>query len=234
MRHRALIAVVVLAAACQSPGPTPGPTGSSTTPEELRAQADAHFAQQRYDAAVTAYREVLGTDDRNVAVRHRLAVALAHLGRADEATEAFRSVVEMAPPNSDEARIARQWLVEREGPRQAVAAATVAPAAEETIGSGRVEGKTEWNLDPSHVRPSLQLLLQGDDPGTQNRRYWARTSLGEAYSFEGVVPGRYRLTAQVGPIRLWDTRVSVLGSGPTAVDLTPRTSVAPPQALHPR
>lgn len=236
MRPQVLLAAALLTAACQGPAPSPAPVQSGASPEELRARADAHFAEKNYDQAVAAYRDALAADERNLAVRHRLAVALAQLGRGDEAAEVFHAVIAQAPPGSDEARIARQWIAERESPAQPVGATTLSPSTgAETGGTARVEGRTEWaHLDPSRARPNLQLLLQGDEVGTQGRRYWSRTLLGEPYRFDNVAPGRYRLIAQVGSVRLWDTSVTVAGPGTIEVDLTTQKSPAKPDALRPR
>jgi hypothetical protein len=79
------------------------------------------------------------------------------------------------------------------------------------------------------TRPfSLQILLQGDDDFTRDRIIPARTRLGEPYTLDRVPPGSYRLTAQVGMIRLWDTRVTVQPGRETALDLTEATSPVSP------
>jgi tetratricopeptide (TPR) repeat protein len=239
MRLRTLVAVAALAAACQSSAPpAPAPTASTPDLATLRARGDTHLALGEYEAAATAYREAVALDGANQGLRHRLGVALARLGRLDEAAEAFRWVVDNGGGGSEEVRIARQWLAERDAaakgdarrPERPVFEKTADPAAARD--AGRVEGRTEWaDLDPALVRPILQVVLEGDAPDTKGRRYAARTSLGDPYSVADVPPGRYKLMAQVGPIRLWETRVDVKPGGPTAVDLLPATSIAPKDAL---
>jgi len=239
MRLHLLVAIAALATACQSSvPPASGPTASTPDLAALRVRGDSHLALGEYDAAARAYREAIAMDGHDQALRHRLGVALARLGRLDEAAEAFRWVAANSPAGSDEARIARQWLTEREGGDTPAAKRPDRPAVEMVAAAdarppGRVQGRTEWpDLDPARVRPALQLMLEGDAPDTKERRYAARTLLGDPYSFAGVVPGRYRLMAQVGPIRLWDTRVDVKPGGPTAIDLLPAISVAPKDALR--
>jgi tetratricopeptide (TPR) repeat protein len=240
MRLHLLVAIAALGPACQSSAPpAPAPTASTPDLATLRARGDAHLALGEYEAAATAYQEAIGLDGASQALRHRLGVALARLGRLDEAAAAFRWVADNAPVASEEARIARQWLAEREGGDKAASKRADRPAVEmaaapaDAANSGRVAGRTEWaDVDPAAVRPSLQLILEGDTPDTKGRRYAARTPLGDPYSFANVAPGRYRLMAQVGPIRLWDTRIDVKPGGPTAVDLLPATSIAPRDALR--
>jgi hypothetical protein len=57
--------------------------------------------------------------------------------------------------------------------------------------------------------------------------------LNEPYQIARVVPGRYRVIAQVGPIRLWDTTADVREGQPTVLDLAQATSVASKDALRP-
>jgi tetratricopeptide (TPR) repeat protein len=233
-RDRGLLLVVFLFAACQAPPVgAPGPAQPRASLEQLQAEGDAHLALRDYDAAVRAYQAAFDQDGDRLAARHGLAVALSHLGRSDEAARMFRWIAEHAPAHSDEARIARQWL----GPA-AAPPGPVAATQETEAGGGRlgeVRGRTEWpDLDQALARPSLQILLEGEDPATRGRRYWGRVALNDTYRFAGVEPGRYRLRAQVGPIRLWDTTVAVQAAGPTVLDLTAATSVARPDALRPR
>jgi tetratricopeptide (TPR) repeat protein len=233
VRHPVLLAVVLLAAACRAPATAPVPAKSAVDVKELRARGDAHLSMKEYEAAVQAYRDALAVDSGDVGTRHRLAVALAGLGRSDEAAESFRWVLASAARDSEEARIARQWLGEGEGSRSAKT--TMTPPQDDSEGTGRLEGQTQWaELDTAQVRPALQMLLQGDGPLTQGRRYFAKTRLGEPYRFEKVIPGQYRLSAQVGSVRLWDTTVAIGSTGPTSLDLTPKSAVAPPEALRPK
>jgi hypothetical protein len=163
-----------------------------------------------------------------------MGVALARAGRVDEATTAFLWVADHGGPDREEARLARQWLVEA-GLKPASARTSSGEEAARGPGPlGHLKGRTQWSgLDPARPRPNLQILLEGTDTATRGRRYWAKVPLNDPYEIAGVVPGRYRVMAQVGPIRLWDTTVEIQPDGPTLVDLTPSTSVAPPDALAP-
>jgi len=57
----------------------------------------------------------------------------------------------------------------------------------------------------------------------------ARTRLGQPYTIASVPEGRYRLMAQVGPVRLWETSVQVTAGKETVLDLAPETSPVSPR-----
>jgi len=232
---RRLTAVAFLAAAlsaCTGPDtpPVAPPTASPAPPvDALRARGDERLARGHWEGAAGAYREALAQRPDDGAVRYRLAVALANLDRVDEAEPEFRWVVEHDAPGAEEVQIAREWLAALRP-----AAAERPEAGTEAAGpEGRLEGRTEWAaLEPGRSRPRLQLLLTPTDGRGGGRRYGARALLGEPYRFTGVAPGRYRLTAQVGMTRLWDTTVEVQAGKTATVNLTPATSVASPNALR--
>jgi hypothetical protein len=119
-------------------------------------------------------------------------------------------------------------------PRSPLAEQTVPDVPGAPAPTGRVKGKTQWTeLERSAQRLTLQILMQGDEALTEGRYYGTRVRLNEPYEITGIAPGRYRLSAQVGPIRLWDTKINVAEANPTVLDLTPAISVAPPNALRP-
>lgn len=61
--------------------------GDSATqdPAEISRQADALFAQRKYDQAASRYRRLLEFDAQNVEVHNNLGLTLHYLGRSDEA-----------------------------------------------------------------------------------------------------------------------------------------------------
>lgn len=233
-RAVALLALVLTLAACENASPARSPRGEARVGfEQLRAAGDAWLAQRDWEGAVEAYRSALVYDPESLAVRYALGVALAYLERVDEAVTAFTWVADHGPAGREEVKIARQWLVEA-GIRvpSAPASASVSPA-DTPAAPGRLEGRTEWTaLDPSRSRLQAQILLEGDEPATTGRRYWARAPLNEPYRVSVTAPGRYRVMVQVGPVRLWDTTVLVEEGRATRLDLTPATSSAPPDVLR--
>jgi tetratricopeptide (TPR) repeat protein len=232
MRLLALVILLVAAAGCGNPlRPAPVPRADRPTPsaEESRAEGDARLARGDNAGAAQAYEQALRSDPENLAIRYLLGAALARADRVKEATAAFLWVVQHGSPDREEVGLARQWLAE--------AGATPAPSAPaaargEGGGGGQLTGRTQWD-DPQRGDLPLQILLDGDDPATRGKRYWAKVALNEPYQIAGVVPGRYRAMAQVGPVRLWDTAVHIKAESPTVLDLTPANSIAPPNALAP-
>lgn len=231
-----LAALLVLSATACSRPPSPPPAAESPRSfADLAAEGDQHLAARAWDRAARAYEAALALDPASGRVRYRLGVAYAALGRREDATRAFEWVLDHGAPDRDEVRLARQWLEEAGLRPGAPRAEAVAERADEPSVRGQLQGRTEWrDLDPDRPVPSLQLLLVGEEGEARGRRYGARTRLGEPYRFERVAPGRYRLMAQVGPIRLWDTFVSVPETGAATVDLTQATAIAPADALRPR
>jgi hypothetical protein len=166
-------------------------------------------------------------------VRYRVAVALSYIGDVEAATEAFRWVVQHADAKREETRLAREWLAAREQPSAAPRGETAAPDDAPT--TGRLTGRADWaRYDPDSTAPKLQMMLEGDETATRGRRYFTRTEMPGPYEFPKVVPGRYRLSAQVGPRRLWDLPVTVEAGEGTVLDLKPGMSSAPPDILLPR
>ncbi len=236
MSRALLLALVVAAlAACQRPAPTSPVAEIRRSFDELAAEGDGHLAAEAWAAATRAYEAALAQDPSSLPVRYRLGVAYAALGRSDDAARAFEWVVDHGAADRDEVRLARQWLVDagrRPGPTRPEA---VAQPADEPATAGQLQGRTEWReLDPDRPVPHLQILLVGEDGSARGRRYGTRTRLNEPYRFERVAPGRYRLMAQVGAIRLWDTAVTVPETGTAVLDLTQATAVAAADALRPR
>jgi tetratricopeptide (TPR) repeat protein len=206
---------------------------------DVRAlQADAHQRLEGgdYEGALRAYQDALRVDSSNLTLRYHVGVALSHLNRREEAIAAFRWVVDYGAPGSPEARIARQWLSDAGVPvgRPEFSPLPAVERAGAESPAGGLRGRTEWTrLDPKHTIPELQILLDGNEPSTQGRRYWTRVPLNSLYGFSNIKPGRYRLLAQVGMTRLWDLVVTVKEGETAVVDLTPPASVAPPTALLP-
>ena len=226
----ALVILIAAAAGCGNPLlPTAAPQAERSAPsaDEPRSEGDARFKRGDYPGAAQAYEQALQSDPQNLAIRYLLGAALAQADRVEEAMAAFLWVVDHGSADREEVRLARQWLAEaRIALSTAPDAAAEAPA--EASGPGQVTGRTEW---ADRRRVKLHIRLDGDDTDTRGKRYWTKVRLNAPYEIAGVVPGRYRVTAQVGPIRLWETSVDVKTEGATVLDLTPATSVAPPDVL---
>jgi hypothetical protein len=228
-----LVIGLTAAAGCGNPPrPAPAPRVAEAAPsvKQLRAQGDAHLKRGDHAGAARAYERILRSYPKSLRIRYLLGVALAQADRVREATAAFLWVVDHGRPDRDEVRLARQWLAAARVTPTASGGIAPAPAPGKPGTPGQLTGRTQW-ADPERRRLGLQILLVGDDPATRGQRYWTKVLLNEPYEISGVAPGRYRAMAQVGPIRLWDTLVDVKPEGPTILDLTPSTSIAPLDAL---
>jgi tetratricopeptide (TPR) repeat protein len=228
-----LLAVVVLVVGCDR-----APRRVATPPavqsfEELRADGAARLAARDWEGALRAYQAALAVQADNREVRYGLAIALSQLDRVDEAGQAFAWIVEHGSPDDESVRVARQWLASTARPSTGEPTSGRAAAGDSGRGLGTVRGQTEWpHLTPG-ITATLQILLEGDDAGTRDRRYWAKVGLNRPYEIADVAPGNYRLKAQVGPVRLWETRVAVERGRAAVVDLTRATAVASADALRP-
>lgn len=227
-----MLAVAIFVVGCnRAPHPVAARPSVPQSFEELSADAAARLAARDWEGALRAYQAALPAQPDSLDVRYGLAIALSQLDRADEAVQAFTWIVEHGAPDGEPVRVARQWLAS--AARPSTDEPTSGRAAADGRLAGAVRGQTDWpNLTPGTVA-TLQILLEGDDGGTRDRRYWAKVRLNKPYEIADVVPGRYRLRAQVGPVRLWDTRVMVERGRVAIVDLTRATAVAPAEALRP-
>ncbi|MBP2297812.1 tetratricopeptide repeat protein [Azospirillum picis] len=68
----------------------------ATIREALLAALD-HHASGRLDAAATLYRRIIEADGRQADAHHLLGVALAQIGRAEEALASFRTAIRLSP-----------------------------------------------------------------------------------------------------------------------------------------
>lgn len=227
-----MLAVAVFVVGCnRAPHPVAARPSVPQSFEELSADAAARLAARDWEGALRVYQAALAAQSDSFDVRYGLAIALSQLDRADEAVQAFTWIVEHGAPDEEPVRVARQWLASAARP------STDEPTSGRAGADGRLVGAVRGQIDWPHVTPdtvaTLQILLEGDDGGTRDRRYWAKVRLNRPYEITDVVPGRYRLRAQVGPVRLWDTRVMVERGRAAVVDLTRATAVAPAEALRP-
>jgi tetratricopeptide (TPR) repeat protein len=67
----------------------------------LMTQAKQYLDQQRYDEAITAYREAIRGDPQNAVAHYGLGVAYARTGADDQAIAAYREAIRLQPANVD-------------------------------------------------------------------------------------------------------------------------------------
>ena len=209
----------------QSPpsGPVNAPPQSLTS--QLQEEGDALAARGDYAAAAVKYQAAVSREPDDVSLHFALGVALSHLNRREETIEQFRWVVTRGVPGSPEVQAARRWLVDAGELGETVTLASSAPSptpeppAAESPSTGKLMGKTE----PSGAARQINLaLLKTDEQKSEPVSFSKRLELGEAYEFDQVPAGKYRLTAEDLETRalLWDLEVTVTAKKDTTLDLT--------------
>lgn len=225
MRGLFIAVAVALLLGCQTTPDRPQtPLGSSTG--QLKAEGDALAARGEYAAAVVKYQAAVNQEPTDVSLHYALGVALSELGRRQETIEAFRRVVELGQPDSEEVQVARRWLV-----RAGVLGESVPVASPSSGPTGTLKGKTQWTEGLPKSGMSLKIFLSGDDAATQGQNFRRSLVLGEPYVFENVPPGTYRITAEVKLISLWEQQVAVEADRETILDLSPANSLISPAEL---
>lgn len=238
----ALLAAGLLPACSAPPAGSGEPTAATSAPRSvpvLSEQADTLADRGDYAAAAALYREALRIDPAHLGIRYRLGSALSHLERFDETAEQFQWVVAHGEPSTPEVALAAEWLraIEpatpaTEKPTRPVRPVGDQPATDDRPAkdtTGTVRGQTRWSgLDPTDFKFTLQILLEREDDPSARALRSARTQLGAPYVIDRVPPGTWRLSAQVGTVRLWETTVEVRAGKVAVVDLTPDTSLVSP------
>ena len=227
------VAVILLAGCQQSPSPEPAkaPLGSLTA--QLKAEGDQLAARGEYEAAVVKYQVAVRQEPGEAPLWFALGTALSHLGQREGTIEAFRRVVELGRPGSQEVEMARRWLVSAGVLTGSVsfASSTASDAGSDSSAStaplgpkGTLRGKTEWKGVTPENLIMVKLIISGDEPATRGRSFSRSIKLGEAYAFENVPSGAYRLEAGAGRTRLWDEKVYIETDKQTVLNLSPATS----------
>jgi tetratricopeptide (TPR) repeat protein len=224
----ALLAFAAVATVgCQQIGGPAAGTGAvrkAMGVEQLRAEGIAQMEKGRYEGALRAFVEALSRQPDDVGLHYLLAVTYSHLDRKDDAILAFRYVVQHGKAGSQEVEAATRWLA---GVGMlAVPVAPPAPADQPELATSSMEGRIVWaDLEPDRVLPRMQMQLEGTSASNRGKRYGIHVHVNGNYLFPKVIPGDYRLRAQIGYTRLWDMDVTV-NDGKTVLDLTQDNAVA--------
>jgi hypothetical protein len=229
----ALAAFLALVGCQRSPvrAPTAGAPAAAPSLAELRSEAAALAARGDHEGAAARYRVAVERAPDDVALRYLYAVTRSHLDRRAETIEHFGFVVARGRPDSEEVAIARTWLAQNGAEGGAPATAATAPAAgaaaaDATPTIGRVKGRTEWTgVDPAARRLTVRIELGRDGEPRGPRTRLRHFVFGQPYEFAAVAPGRYRLTAMVEGVPLWDQVITAEAGKDTVLDLTAANSV---------
>ncbi len=235
MRRLLIAAVLSLFLGCQeapAPGPAQAPVGSLTL--QLKEEGDALAARGDYAAAAVKYQAAVRQEPGNSTFWFALGTALSHLGQREETIQAFRRVVQLGQPDSQEVQVARRWLVSAGVLGEGLAFASPSEAAPQRTATapalqgpkGALRGTTQWAGLPPEARISVMIVLSGDDSSTKGLNFSRRLWLGEPYEFTDIPSGTYRLIAASGDTQLWEQRVTVETDRQTVLDLTSATSQA--------
>ncbi len=156
--------------------------GSGQGSQVLAIQGKQSLEQQRYDEAITAYREAVRRDPQNAVAQYGLGVAYSHKGADDQAIVAYREAIRLQPDNVD-AYYGLGLVSERKGDNnEAIAAVREALRLNPRLADGY------YNLGMIHAR-----LRQNDQAiaayreaiRLQPSNALAQYGLGVAHSREG-------------------------------------------------
>jgi len=226
LRRRAALAVICLAlalGACQQGPETPAPA-----PAIVDAAAEARKALAAGDCAKAAphLRAAVATDPRSLFLHYNLGVCASRLALRDETIREFQWVVANADPNTEEAQIARAWLVE--AGVLAGREATAKVPADPYVGDSTVRGVVSWGEGGASPSPQSrqQLFLRGrKGTPSEGMEYVRRSDESGNYAFKNVAAGTYKLTDVIAGQPKWRLRVLVEPGREAVVDLGPGNAV---------
>lgn len=229
------VALIVVFLVFRGGGAVPVPLEERSAPGSLSLaqRAEALAAQGDYEGAWKVYYQALQAAPEDVSLWYGLGVVLSHLSQRQETERAFRYVLSHGRPDSREVRLARQWLVSA-GVLTGPAGFGGAPAPTEDARGDRasVRGKVTWGApDPGRSALRVQLMLAGLGGAAEGKRFYARTTLGQAYRFEHLPAGTYRLIGAAAGQRLWELTLSVEEGREVVLDLGKDNSSASALAL---
>lgn len=186
-----------------------------------------------YEGASRLYREALSATPEDTSLWYALGVTLSRLNQREETEEAFRYVVTRGNPDSEEVKQARQWLISAGVLARPVVFTAAAESAETVDAKATLKGKVTWG-EPERGKAPLKarIVIQGLKGAAQGKRFATRVALGQAYRFERLPEGSYRLVGVVEGQRLWDLTVDVEDGKEIVHDLSKETSSNSTVALN--
>lgn len=197
---------------------------------QLKQEGDALASRGDYEAAVVKYRTAVNQEPNNIPLRFALGAALSHLDRRQETIEQFQFVVSRGTPDSTEVQAARRWLVSAgelaestafapsRGPGQEPSSAAAAPASTSPPAAVQTV-KVKVRTEPRPGSRQVNIVLAREGAGTL--AFTNTVKLGEAFEFDNVPPGNYRLTAEdtENDTELWNLQVTVAPGKDLVLDL---------------
>ena len=220
------LALGLFLAACNAGQPAPQPKAQATD----AASAFEALQAGDYQRAADLYRRAVAAEPASVGLHYGLAVALSYLQIKDETAREFRWVLDQAPPASEEAGVARNWLVNA-GLLPRPSALSPARAVAEQLGDheASLEGHAVFGENGTAPKPMrrLQLFLMGQKGSpTKDEYHRLRTDEDGGFRFPKVPAGSYQLTNRIAGQPIWRLRVELKPSEQKQLELTPANSTA--------
>ena len=222
-----ILAVVLALAGCGGSSPAPEPTAGGIDPVSLARQA---FDRQDCAAAAPLFRTAVGRDPENLEFHFKLGVCTSRLALIDETVREFQWVLAHAPAGSEEARVAREWLVTAghlSSPTTSADASRSEP--DPRVGDSAVSGMVTWADGGAEAQPRRRMqvhliALPGQDIAEQ--RFTVRTDQDGRYSFKRIPAGMYKVTNAVAGPPQWRLRVKLEPGNETTLDLNTGNSLS--------
>lgn len=216
----ALLAVVVLAAGCDTKAPKTATPVAPVAPGNPREDAALLASRGDFAGAERKYREALAAEPDDVELHFGLGSVLSQLDRREEAAEQFRWVVANGRAGQPEVDSARRWLADA-GDASVTPAAAAAP---DPATMGTVAGKLTWPNLPPEKEFGIRVVVVRE--GENSIFKSARTKLNGTYTIADVPEGSYKLIGLAGPTRIWsDLPITVVSGRETRIDLSPANAV---------
>lgn len=219
-------AFALFLAACNSSQPPPPPNAQTSD----AASAFEALKTGNYQRAASLYRRALAAEPNSVGLHYGLAVAVSYLRLNDETAREFRWVLEQAPPESEEATVARNWLANaRLLARPSALSPAPIPAEPLDDREASLEGRAVFGENGEAPRPMgrLQLFLIGQKGSpTADEYHRVRTDEDGRFRFPRTLAGSYRLTNRIAGRPIWRLRVELKAGENKELELTPANSTA--------
>ncbi|MBI3625899.1 MAG: hypothetical protein HY215_07110 [Candidatus Rokubacteria bacterium] len=228
---------------------TPVPLSAEPSNVNVAQQADAAAARGDYEGAWRLYYQALQATPEDMSLWYGLGVTLSYLNKRKEAEEAFQYVARHGPPDSEEVRVARQWLADAQALAESAALTGVGEPVRDARDDRAAATRKETRVaseprrapveppraKPSEPRPVPQAEARVTPVPPRPEAPTVNVAReAEALAARGDYEGAWRLyykALQAAPedISLW------YGLGVTATHLSQRKeSEATPQRLAPR
>jgi tetratricopeptide (TPR) repeat protein len=186
-----------------------------------------------YEGASRLYQEALAVAPEDTSLWYAQGATLSRMNQRKETEEAFRYVVNRGNPDSEEVRLARQWLISAGILARPVVFTATAETAEAAEARATLKGKITWGgPEPGKAPLKARIVLHGVNGAAQGKRFTKRVALGQVYRFDRLPAGSYRLIGVIEGERLWDLTVDVEDGKETVNDLSKETSSNPTVALN--